>query len=197
MTCYTIGHSKHTTEEFVSLIKPYGINMVIDVRSIPFSRYAPQFNRTFIQRNFDCFAINYEYMGDVLGGKFIYTDFFNESGCVGFHKVTSNELFQKGNDSVIAKIKNGMNLVLMCTEKDPLYCHRFLLISRELSSRGVKVIHLLADGNAIDNEQLINNAVISKSNSMFLQLDFFSDADKTHQNMVYESLLMVKVKKKS
>lgn len=170
--------------------------MIIDVRSIPFSRHAPQFNRTFIQRNFNCFAINYEYMGDVIGGKFIYTDSFNESGCVGFHKVTSNKLFQKGIDSVIAKIQNRINLVLMCAEKDPLYCHRFLLISRELSSRGVKIVHLLADGSAIDNEQLINSAAITKINPMFLQMDFSSDADKPYQDMVYESLLMVKVKRR-
>jgi uncharacterized protein (DUF488 family) len=69
MLCYTIGHSKHAVEKFAALLKPYSINLVTDVRSTPYSRYAPQFNRDAAQRNLSPFGIEYKYMGDLLGGK--------------------------------------------------------------------------------------------------------------------------------
>lgn len=194
-TCYTIGHSKHTIEQFINLVNPHRIDLVIDIRSIPYSRYAPQFNVTSIKNSLGTFGLKYKYMGDVIGGKFSGSEFLDENSCLDFYKVVKNESFQKGIDIVIDKIKSGLNIVLMCAEKDPLYCHRFLLVSRELNNRGVSIIHLMADGSEINNDEFVNEIVYNKTKSGFIQMNFFSKNDETLENKVYKLLMMKKMKK--
>ena len=177
-------------------MKPHCVNLVIDVRSIPYSRYAPQFNRASIQQSLNQYGLAYEYFGDVIGGKFTEPIFFNENGVIDFHKVIKSELFQRGLDTVIEKIHDDTKLVLMCAEKDPLYCHRFLLISRELNNRGVHPIHLLADGSVINHDELLNNITYGKKQSDFVQIGLLPDNQRADTDMVYESLMREKMKKK-
>lgn len=173
MNLYTIGHSKHTLAGFAALLKPFQVNMVVDVRSIA-----------------------YEYMGNVLGGKFTTPDFVDESGCVDFTKVEKSECFQKGLDAVIAKINSGYTIVLMCAEKDPLYCHRFLLISCALRTRGIIPRHLLSDGSEISDDELIDSIVHNQNQSDPMQMALFPSDSKVCQDSVYQSLFMKKTRMK-
>lgn len=194
LTCYTIGHSKHKLEQFAELLKHHDINFVIDVRSIPYSRYAPQFNITSIRNSLAAFGLEYEYMGDVIGGKFSDSIFLNEDGSLDFYKVVKNGSFQNAIDIIIDKIKSGLNMVLMCAEKEPLYCHRFLIISRELNNKKIRLIHLLADGSSIGNDELVNNIIQNNKNFDFMQMELFTNNKKTYDDMVYESLMIKKMK---
>ena len=150
LTCYSIGHSNHTMEFFLSLIASHGITLVADVRSVPFSRFAAQFNRKPAESALRLAGVEYEYLGDMLGGK--------NSG----PETVSGELFQRGLETVISRISGGANLAIMCAEKDPLKCHRFLLISPELSKRGVRINHILADGSVIGNDELLQTVPLPK-----------------------------------
>ncbi|MCL2109700.1 MAG: DUF488 domain-containing protein [Oscillospiraceae bacterium] len=138
LLCYTIGHSKHSPEHFAELIKAHGVNLVIDVRAVPYSRHAPQFNFTAVQKSLCSFGLDYKFLGEFLGGKM---------------DITSDD-FKIGLDNIIADLNNGAVPVLMCAEKDPLKCHRFLKIAPELNKREVRVVHLLADGSEYVFRQL-------------------------------------------
>ena len=153
LACYTIGHSKHSIEEFVELLKHEGIDFIIDVRSVPYSRFAPQFNLKTIESRFSEYKIAYKYMGDVIGGRFKEPEFLDHEGRVDFLKAAKGERFQQGLESVVSTISGGKRVAIMCTEKDPLNCHRFLLISHDLSERGIRMIHIMADGIRIENER--------------------------------------------
>ena len=192
---YTIGHSNHTLEHFVTLVKAHEINLIADVRSVPFSRFAPQFNQKAIKASLGLYDIVYEYMGDSLGGKFIDPALLTDDGLPDFEKLIKNNSFCKGLNDIITKIENGSKLALMYAEKEPQNCHRFMLISRALSKRGVQAVHILADGSVVDNDELLVSLASGTKKNNEMQLDLFGietfDADE-----VYESLMNKSMKKR-
>ena len=140
-TVFTIGHSNHRLERFLELLKLHSITAVGDVRSSPYSRYNPQFNREPLDRDLGDVGIAYVYLGKELGARSEDPACY-ESGRVQYNRART-ELFQGGLDRVQAGMKN-YRLALMCAEKEPLGCHRTILVSRHLSARGVHVTHILA-----------------------------------------------------
>jgi len=180
LTCYTIGHSRHTIEQFIGLVKLHGIDLVADVRSIPYSRHASQFNRNAIEHSLIQHGIAYEYLGDMLGGR--SPELADEDGSISFDNAMKSIAFQQGLDTLVARLGSGLNTTIMCAEKDPLHCHRFHLISRALDSRGIHVVHLLADGSKIDHQTLLNNIPMQMTISM--------DDAKLDNDTIYRSLLM-------
>jgi len=150
LVCFSIGHSRHSIEAFAALVKPQGIDMIIDVRSKPNSRFAAQFNRKVIRDNLAGHELDYEFLGDLLGGMITDKELLNEDGSVDNEKITASAGFQQGLDKVIASIREGRRVAIMCAEKDPHACHRYSLISPALEARGVRMIHLLADGGILE-----------------------------------------------
>lgn len=141
---YTIGHSNHKTEDFIALLKRYGVNCVADVRSAPYSRYCPQFNKDALAAALRATGIEYMFLGRELGGlpddPTCYKD-----GCVDFRRVAEREEFKQGIERLIADIPKR-RIALMCAEKDPLQCHRTILVSRHLKKHNICIKHILADG---------------------------------------------------
>ena len=141
---FTVGHSTHEFEDFVSLLKLHGIDAVADVRSVPYSRWQPQFNREALAKALKGQGLAYVFLGEELGAR------SGDSGCyekgrVKYRKIAETPLFRAG----IARIRNGCSrwrIALMCAEKDPLVCHRTILVARELVAGGAKVAHILEDG---------------------------------------------------
>ncbi|HUU76889.1 MAG TPA: DUF488 domain-containing protein [candidate division Zixibacteria bacterium] len=153
MICYTIGHSNHSFEQFLQLLNKYDIKYLIDVRSVPYSKYQKQFGKENISGLLSIKNITYEYLGDFVGGKSLR--FHNNSEKPPTLKELRNkQKFQEGINKIIDIIKCGNKVVLMCSEKDPLSCHRFLLISYCLQEKGIDVIHILHDGKRKDNLEL-------------------------------------------
>lgn len=148
---YTIGHSNHTTEKFLSLLKQYGINCVADVRSAPYSRYCPQFNKEAIAASLEAAGIKYIFMGKELGGKPEDKSCY-EDGKVSFERIAESDGFKRGVEQLLADISQ-YRIALMCAEKDPLQCHRTILISRYFKKYKVGIKHILEDGSIEEHKE--------------------------------------------
>lgn len=141
---YTIGHSTHDIEVFVALLKQHRISAIADVRSVPYSRRNPQFNRTELAEALKLRGIAYVFLGKELGARTNDSTCY-ENGRVSYRLLAKTSLFQSG----IARVRDGnrrKNIALMCAERDPLDCHRTILVARELVEGGAIVAHILADG---------------------------------------------------
>jgi uncharacterized protein (DUF488 family) len=135
----TIGHSNHAIARFVALLKAGGVQRLVDVRSTPWSRRHPQFGQTNLARSLGEAGIDYVHEGAALGGK-------PQAGG-SYDQLAARPEFKAALDRVVDGAQNKV-LCLMCAEKEPLDCHRTVLVARRLAERGVAVEHLLADGGA-------------------------------------------------
>ncbi len=123
---YTIGHSTHPSEKFIELLKRHEITAVCDVRSSPYSQFTPQFNRETIQSELKKHGIAYVYLGKELGPRSDDPGCY-ENGKVQYDRLAKTDLFHEG----IRRAKEGMKsyrIALMCAEKDPIMCHRTILV---------------------------------------------------------------------
>ena len=154
LSCYSIGHSNHSIETFVRMLLAHGVTCVVDVRSAPYSRRQPQFNRESIKTDLQLADIQYLYLGDSLGARHSKPSVLTPEGKVDFSRVRLMPAFQAGIDRVISGIQKGLCIALMCAERDPFDCHRFVLVSRELAVRGVRVEHILAPGQILSQQEL-------------------------------------------
>jgi uncharacterized protein (DUF488 family) len=146
---FTIGHSNHSVEKLIELLHKYSITAVCDVRSHPFSKHNPQFNREPIQRELKNQNISYVFLGNQLGPRSDDSTCYKD-GKVQYHLLAKTERFKQG----LERIRKGMQsyrLALMCAEKDPIMCHRTILICRHLRSEEVEIKHILEDGSVESN----------------------------------------------
>ena len=154
LECFTIGHSNHETGRFIDLLKVHKIKCLGDVRSSPYSKFTPQFNKENLDAELKKEKILYVYLGNKLGGRYLDAGLLYPNGVVNYNKVMEQEEFCAGINNVISNIKKGLRIALMCAEKNPLDCHRFLLVARALSNKGVRVKHILENGEVSFNEDL-------------------------------------------
>ena len=147
---YTIGHSNHTIRNFIALLKRHKINMVVDVRSVPYSRYCPQFDKNVVSAALQAVNIQYMFLGRELGARPNDTTCY-EDGCVNFEFITRRKKFKDGLQRLLTGIGKYC-IVLMCTEKEPLECHRTILICRNLKEHKLCIKHILEDGKIEDHE---------------------------------------------
>lgn len=141
---YTIGHSTHTIDEFIKLLKSRQINAIADVRSTPYSRYQPQYNRESLAKSLEEAGIVYGFLGDSLGGRSKNQEDY-EDGRVVYSRLKKNWYFQNGLERAIEGAKK-FKFALMCSEKEPIDCHRTLLVGQTLFEMGEEIIHILGDG---------------------------------------------------
>lgn len=141
----TIGHSTHESEAFVALLQRCGVTEVADVRSSPYSRFNPQFNREALANRLAANGIEYAFLGRELGGRPDDASCY-ENGRVRYDRVSKTPSFQEGLQRIVRDM-NGRRIALMCSEKEPLECHRTLLVAQSLQAQGVAVEHILANGD--------------------------------------------------
>jgi len=146
---YTIGHSNHKIEDFVILLKKHSINCIADVRSTPYSHYNEQFNRELLTITLRNANIEYIYLGNQLGARPPDAHCYN-GDCVNFEYLAKTEQFHIGLDH-LADISSKYRVALMCAEKDPIECHRFILVCRNLKNYGLRIKHILSDGSIEEN----------------------------------------------
>jgi uncharacterized protein (DUF488 family) len=142
---FSIGHSNHPIEHFLGLLKQHGIEVLVDVRSQPFSKYATQFNVEAIRESLRQADIKYLFLGKELGGRPDGTEFYDDEGHVNYARVAQADFFLKGLER-LEKGAEQFRVAMMCSEEDPACCHRFLLTTRVLEKRGVEVQHIRGDG---------------------------------------------------
>lgn len=151
---YTIGHSLYDKEKFLKLIKNYNINYLLDVRSTPYSKYAPQYNADVIGKYLEENSVRYVPMGKRFGARQKDMSLYDEDGILDFSKTRQTVFFQNAVGSVLKGLDSGSNIVLMCTEKNPIECHRTILISKSFYDIGVPVKHILSNGKYVTQENI-------------------------------------------
>ena len=169
---YSIGHSNHPIQAFLSLLQQHAITAVADVRSIPYSRFNPQFRREKLQAALADAGIQYVFLGEELGARSKDPSCYDAEGRVIYGKLAQTELFRRG----IQRLLVGMaqhRISLMCAEREPLECHRTLLVARELVREGVAVTHILGDGSLEAHEQALRRLARTLK---LTDTDLFSDA---------------------
>lgn len=144
MTLYSIGHSNHPFDTLLALLRQYGIELVIDVRSSPYSRYVPQANREALSRSLASATIAYRWLGDRLGGK-------PEGEPADYAVLRAAPAFAQGIAELV-ELAARRRTAMLCAEGDHRQCHRHLLIAPALVERGVHVVHIQPDGSSVEEE---------------------------------------------
>lgn len=149
---FTIGHSNHPIDTFITFLQRYRVTAVDDVRSHPYSRYAPQYSRDPLKAALARMGIAYAFLGRELGARSENPDCYKQ-GKVQYDRLARQPQFAEG----IKRVTKGMEqhcIALMCAEKDPLECHRTLLVARTLHQAGLEIAHIHADGSLEDHRTL-------------------------------------------
>jgi uncharacterized protein (DUF488 family) len=165
---YTIGHSTHTVDRLLELLRTHAISAVADVRSSPYSRYTPQFNREPLAAALRPAEIAYVFLGNHLGARpenqALYKD-----GKVQFHLLAQTPPFQEG----LERVRRGLlthRIALLCSEKDPITCHRMILVCRSLRGEDIHIRHIHEDATVEKHpeaEQRLRRAMGVLDNDLF------------------------------
>ena len=155
----TIGHSKHSEEAFLALLRRHAVTVLADVRSVPYSRFNPHFNRKALESSLESIGTEYVFFGRELGGRPDDPSCY-EDGRVRYNRLARTRLFREGLERVIEDAGRE-RVALMCAEKEPLDCHRTILVGRNLVERGVAVAHILADGSLEPHDETMDRLLDS------------------------------------
>lgn len=142
---FSIGHSNQPIEDFVRLLTMHRVEVLVDVRSHPYSRYSPHFNARALEAAMMQAEITYLYLGKELGGRPEGSEFYDADGYVLYARLARSPAFLAG----IRRLEQGVRryrIAIACSEEDPSGCHRRLLIGRVLAERGIQLLHIRADG---------------------------------------------------
>lgn len=153
-TVYTVGHSNHPIEQFVQILNRNGITAIADVRSHPYSRYQPQFNRDELERALRTSGIAYVFLGKELGARSTDPTCYI-AGRVQYTRLAATDTFKAGLERV-TKGSETHHIALMCAEREPLECHRTLLVGQALHKMGIPLVHVHANGNQETHVEALN-----------------------------------------
>lgn len=151
---YTVGHSNHEIKYFIELIKHFGINCIVDVRSVAASSHNPQFNKSFLSTTLRKDNIFYMHFAQEFGARHTDPELLDDDGKVDFEKVRTSYHFKKGIERLWKGVERNFKIALMCSEGEPFDCHRFSMISVALEKDGFNVFHILKDRTLKTNAQL-------------------------------------------
>lgn len=160
-TIYTLGYAHHTQESFLELLKRYHINCTIDVRTMAYSRFHPQFNKEPLKVFLNIHGIIYMHMYKEFGIIREETRLNNEEGYLDFNKLAQLPIFKEGIQRVENGIKKGFIICFICAEKDPADCHRSTLVGKALSKKGYEVKHIKNDGG-IETQEDLEKRILAK-----------------------------------
>lgn len=152
-TIYTVGHSNHAIDQFIQLLKANEITAIADVRSNPYSKYQPQFNRDELKSALRRAGIDYVFLGNELGARSPDPSCY-VGGRVQYERLAATQTFRAG----LARLIKGSErhrIALMCAEKEPLECHRTLLVGQSLHNIGVELVHIHATGSQETHQQAL------------------------------------------
>ncbi|MGI0484611.1 DUF488 family protein [Pantanalinema rosaneae CENA516] len=145
MELFSVGHSNYEMETFISLLRQHEITAVADVRSHPYSRFLPHFNQVALKEYLAREGIRYVFLGQELGARPSNQEcYFN--GKAVYEKIASTDLFHEGIQRILKGLKK-YRISLMCAEKDPITCHRAILVCRYLRHFNFQINHILKDGD--------------------------------------------------
>ncbi len=150
---YTIGHGILDENTFFILLKSHDIKYLIDCRSAPYSKKAPQYNYTRMHNSCRQHGIEYRYLGDLLGGRPTNAELLDSRGEPDELKMRRSPAFVKG-ITLVKQFAENNNVCILCGEPDPVYCHRYSLIGAELANEDISLQHIYHDGQVIPQEEI-------------------------------------------
>lgn len=149
-TIYTIGHGKSDLKPIAELLKEHGTKILVDVRSTPYSRFAPEFNNDNLKRNSKRLDIEYKFAGEFLGGRPEDPDCYNGDQ-INYDKLATKDFYKKGIRRLVEISQEELTAIL-CSEENPHHCHRHKLIAQTLLREGFNVLHLRHNGKVEEAE---------------------------------------------
>lgn len=171
-TLFTIGYAGRTIDDFIALLEQHKITALCDVRSMPYSARNPQFNREVLKKVLKSHNIEYVFLGEELGARpkdfTCYID-----GKAIYQKIAASTLFKKGLERIKLGMQKNYVLALMCAEKDPMTCHRSILICRNLRGPGIGIRHIINHETTETQDDLEKRLIVQ----LKLHLDMFKDTD--------------------
>ncbi len=189
-TLFTIGHSNHPQEQLIDLLRMHRVDAVCDVRSSPYSRINPQFNREVLRQALREAKIAYVFLGDELGARSDDPSCY-EAGKVKYDRLARTSDFRRGLERVLEGAQR-FRVALMCAEKEPLECHRTILVARYLVGEGAEVQHIHADGaleSQLDALQRLMRNFQMPDNDMFRsQAELLAEAYERQEERIAFSL---------
>ncbi len=166
---WTIGHSNHSAEHFLSLLQQHGIETVVDVRSQPYSRFSPHFRQSRLRELLSEIGLDYLFLGDELGGRPKEPELYDDAGNVAYGRVARTERFTAGLHRLMATAAT-QRVAAMCSEENPERCHRRLLVARALlkNESAPTVMHIRGDGRlASESEMQIHESIATPQLALF------------------------------
>jgi uncharacterized protein (DUF488 family) len=149
-TVYTVGHSNGTIERLVGMLQQHAISAIADVRSQPYSRFNPQFNRDVLASSLKSAGLEYVFLGHELGARSDDPACYR-NGRAQYSLMAKTSVFERGIARLLAGTER-FQVAMLCAEKEPLACHRGILVGRHLYEKGVRVCHILEEGTLEDHE---------------------------------------------
>lgn len=187
---FTIGHSTHDADAFIALLRLHKITAVCDVRSKPYSRVNPQFNRETLRKALRSAGVSYVFLGTELGARSDDPACYDH-GKVQYARLAASESFRKG----LQRVQKGLRryrIALMCAEKEPLDCHRTILLARYLEQLGIGVNHILSDGSIEDHSQTVKRLIhkfnLSENDLFRSREDVAADAYRLQEERIAYSV---------
>lgn len=156
---YTVGHSTVSDTVFLKLLQKFGVTCIVDVRSVPFSRYAPQFNKDELRRFLRQNNIQYVFMGEEFGARRYDRELYSDRGYLDFERTRKSKAFLRGIERIRKGVESGFTIALMCTEKQAIDCHRSIMVSKGLIDAGFQVLHI-GHNQEITTQQIIEKELI-------------------------------------
>ncbi len=182
---FTIGYSNLSLASFISILKKHRIGAIADVRSSPFSKYNPEFNFNGLENALKKHEIAYVFLGEELGARRTEAECY-KNGKVSYTLVSETLLFKQGIKRLLTGVEK-MRVSLMCAEKDPINCHRFVLICHHLRRQLNEIKHILDNGEVENNVQSeerllsiyrLNNMELFRPKNEILQEAYEKQAEK-------------------
>ena len=171
-TLFTIGYSGRTIDDLIVLLEQHKITALCDVRSMPYSSRNPQFNRELLKKAVKSHNIEYVFLGEELGARPKDSSCYVDGKAI-YQKISDSNLFKNGLERIKLGMQKGYVLALMCAEKDPMTCHRSILICRNLRGQGVDIRHII-DHEIIETQVDLEKRLIAQ---LKLHPDMFKDTD--------------------
>jgi len=193
---FTIGHSNHSIDTFIDLLLQHNVSALADVRSAPYSRYLPHFNKQALETVLPHQGIRYVFLGAELGARPEDPRCYKEGKPV-YEKISQTEAFHQGLKRVLKGVES-YRIALMCAEKDPLTCHRAILVCQYLVPFNLEIAHIHSNGELEFHEDLeerllkvhnLQDPLPEKQLSLLLSTDAFTDSDieLTRTERIYQA----------
>ncbi|MFK7864661.1 MAG: DUF488 family protein [Pseudohongiellaceae bacterium] len=157
---YTIGYATKAFDAFLNQLKSFDINAVADVRSVPYSKVFFDYHQSALQKSLPAAGISYVFLGAELGPRSKDPNHYDSEGQVQFSRLQESALFKSGIQRLEDGLNKGLNIALMCAEKDPASCHRSLLVSHFLAARLDSDIQHIEHCGSLESQQALEKRLI-------------------------------------